>query len=346
MDRRDITACISIRASTNENPFSIGALTEAGVTEESVAKMLVMTHKGWVAETDGQVVGFGMGNRSNGEFWVVAVLPKYVGRGIGKRLTELVQEWLFSVGCSELWLWTSPDRSTRAYGLYRKLGWEDCGVQQGERIMKLRKHKEGKQVADDVNACPSRAEMNRYLNSCQYIDWATPSVREKALDLANGMSSDKEIAKICFEFVRDEIKHSWDHRLNPVTLKASEVLAHGTGYCYSKSHLLAALLRANGIPAALCYQRLTFEDDQPPFCLHGLNAIHLREYGWYRVDARGNREDVSAEFDPPHEKLAFEIGNEGEKDITGLFSEPLDEVIKLLSSYSDFKAVAANLPDY
>lgn len=26
---------------------------------------------------------------------------------------------------------------------------------------------------------------------------------------------------------------------NPVTCRASEVLVHGTGYCYAKSHLLA-----------------------------------------------------------------------------------------------------------
>jgi ribosomal protein S18 acetylase RimI-like enzyme len=103
LERRDIATCIKIRASTNENRFSIDALTQAGVTEESVAGMLDTTHKGWVGEVDGQVVGFGMGNRSNGEFWVVAVLPEYEGRGIGKKLTELTQEWLFARGCAELW---------------------------------------------------------------------------------------------------------------------------------------------------------------------------------------------------------------------------------------------------
>jgi ribosomal protein S18 acetylase RimI-like enzyme len=139
MERRDIATCIKIRASTNESRFSMDALTKAGINEESLAGMLDTTHRGWVGEVDGQVVGFGMGNRSNGEFWVVAVLPEYEGRGIGKSLTELTQEWLFASGCAELWLWTSPDPSTRAYGLYKKLGWEDCGIQRGQRIMKLRR---------------------------------------------------------------------------------------------------------------------------------------------------------------------------------------------------------------
>jgi len=39
-----------------------------------------------------------------------------------------------------------------------------------------------------------------------------------------------------------------------VTCSASEVLREGTGICFAKSHLLAALLRAVGIPAGLCYQ--------------------------------------------------------------------------------------------
>ena len=84
-----------------------------------------------------------------------------------------------------------------------------------------------------------------------------------------------------------------------VTCRASDVLAARTGFCYAKSHLLAALLRANGIPAALCYQRLSIDGQGPPFCLHGLNAVHLPEHGWYRIDARGNKPGVDAQFTPP-----------------------------------------------
>ena len=187
--------------------------------------------------------------------------------------------------------------------------------------------------------------MNQYLESSDYMDWQTPSVLAKAKELAGNSEDDQIIAKSCFEFVRDQIKHSWDYQLNPVTLKASDVLMHATGYCYSKSHLLAALLRANGIPAALCSQRLTFENDRPPFSLHGLNAVHLQNFGWYRIDARGNKEGVGAEFDPPNEKLAFEIRNDGEEDLDGIFTEPLPEVVEVLKSCRDFREVAENLPD-
>lgn len=109
--------------------------------------------------------------------------------------------------------------------------------------------------------------------------------------------------------------------------------------------MLAALLRANGIPAALCYQRLTFSHDQPPFCLHALNAFYLPEFGWTRVDARGNKEGVFADFDPPREILAFSTNVDGVIDFEGLYSEPLQEVIELLQNHNDYKAVADNLPD-
>lgn len=187
--------------------------------------------------------------------------------------------------------------------------------------------------------------MKQYLAHSEHIDWQHPLVTAKALELANGCSSDEAIAKRCFEFVRDEIKHSWDYRLNPVTCKASDVLIHGTGYCYAKSHLLAALLRANQIPAGLCYQRLTIENDVPPYCLHGVNAVYLKQYGWYRMDARGNKTGVSAEFSPPVEKLAFPIMTVLEKDFPDICAEPLTVVISALTQYQTVEQVFENLPD-
>ena len=186
--------------------------------------------------------------------------------------------------------------------------------------------------------------MQTYLTSSHYIDWQHPDVLAQAQALAAGCTTPEAIAKACFEFVRDHIKHSWDYHLNPVTCKASEVLQHGTGYCYAKSHLLAALLRANGIPAGLCYQRLTITD-APPFCLHGLNALYLPDYGWYRVDARGNKPGVDAEFCPPTEQLAFPLLNPQEQDLPGIFAEPLPVVVQVLEGSATVEAVYANLPD-
>ncbi|MCS0581395.1 transglutaminase family protein [Massilia pinisoli] len=187
--------------------------------------------------------------------------------------------------------------------------------------------------------------MQRYLSASTYIDFDTPDVRAAACRLAEGRASEADVARACFEFVRDEIRHSVDFKLNPVTCKASDVLRHGTGYCYAKSHLLAALLRANGIPAGLCYQRLSVGTEGAPYCLHGLNAVYLKDFGWYRIDARGNKPGIDARFDPPRERLAFPVREREERMLPEIWAEPLPVVVETLARYGTWDQVLANLPD-
>jgi len=187
--------------------------------------------------------------------------------------------------------------------------------------------------------------MDVYLRATEIINCKHSEILILAGQLANDSSDPVEIAKHCFEWVRDEIKHSHDYQLDPVTCRASDVLAARTGYCYAKSHLLAALLRANRIPTGFCYQRLAFDDDGPPYCLHGLNAIFLPEFGWYRVDARGNKQGVNAQFTPPIEQLAFPIQFAGEADLPEIWPDPLPIVVETLKRYQTWEEVLANLPD-
>jgi transglutaminase-like putative cysteine protease len=186
--------------------------------------------------------------------------------------------------------------------------------------------------------------MDKYLATSEYIDWMCPEILAQARTLSKEASSSIEVAQKCFEFVRDEIKHSWDYKLNPVTCKASDVLKYRTGYCFAKSHLLAALCRANKIPAGLCYQRLAVNDD-PLFCLHGLNAVYLENFGWYRIDARGNKEGVTAIFNPPKEELAFSITKPGEADLPEIWFEPLLAITNVLEQSKNYQEVSDNLPD-
>ena len=188
--------------------------------------------------------------------------------------------------------------------------------------------------------------MKRYLTHSKYINFEDPSILSLAKSLAKNCSNENDIVQKCFEYVRDEIKHSSDFRLNPITCKASDVLLHKTGYCYAKSHLLAALLRANGIPAGLCYQRLSVDNSgDAPYCLHGLNAVYLKAHGWYRIDARGNKDGVNAQFSPPQEQLAFPIRSKNERDLPEIWAEPLDIIIKVLENYETYDQVLDNLPD-
>ncbi len=187
--------------------------------------------------------------------------------------------------------------------------------------------------------------MDKYLTSSTYIDCDNLAIQALAESLSLDDHADEAVAKRCFEWVRDNIKHSSDYKLNPVTCRASDVLQHKTGYCYAKSHLLAALLRANGLPAGLCYQRLSVADKGAPYCLHGLNAVYLKNHGWYRIDARGNKTGVDAQFTPPQEQLAFALNDYCEADLPEIWVEPLPLVVEVLTLYQTYDEVFRNLPD-
>ncbi len=188
-------------------------------------------------------------------------------------------------------------------------------------------------------------DLNDYLVEDNIVDFSSPKVKALAESLSRGAKTDEDIARNCFMYVRDHINHTGDYKDNITTLKASEVLKYSTGWCYSKSILLAALLRANNIPAGFCYQRLSCNEYQEGvYCLHGLNAIYLKEYGWYRVDARGNKEGVDARFTPPLEKLAFEV-QENEFDLEDIYASPIEEVVEALKTYKTYDEMIDNFPD-
>jgi transglutaminase-like putative cysteine protease len=184
-----------------------------------------------------------------------------------------------------------------------------------------------------------------YLRITAIINWGHPDIQAQAQQLAAGEDSPTAIARQCFAWVRDHIRHSGDHHLNPVTCVASDVLAARTGFCYAKSHLLVALCRAHGIPAGLCYQRLQIDVHPATYCLHGLAAVFLPEHGWYRIDPRGNRAGIDAQFTPPREQLAFEITQPGEVDFHAIYPDPLPQVVAALQTWTTHTALSDNLPD-
>lgn len=187
--------------------------------------------------------------------------------------------------------------------------------------------------------------MKEYLKSTDIINWKHPDIVSKAQELANGKASPSEIAKSCFEWVRDHIQHIDDYNISTVSVTAWQVMTSNSGICYAKSHLLAALLRANSIPAGFCYQRLSRDDNGAPYCLHGLNAVYLSEFGWFRIDARGNKDGVNAQFTPPEEHLAFSVKLEGEIDFPEIFTDPLPIIIESLKKYKAKDELWDNLPD-
>lgn len=124
----DAEACFSVRGRTREYPISREQLAAIGITPASFAAGLESGRvTGRVCEDDAQVVGFCSGDTETGEVLVLAVLPEYEGKGIGRRLLAEVVGELRAHGHRRLWLGASPDPATRAHGFYRSLGWKPNG---------------------------------------------------------------------------------------------------------------------------------------------------------------------------------------------------------------------------
>jgi hypothetical protein len=71
----------------------------------------------------------------------------------------------------------------------------------------------------------------------------------------------------------------------------------------------------------------------------------LPEIGWYRVDARVNKEGVNAQFTPPIEKLAYKTQLPEEADFQLIFAAPLQIVIEALQAQTTWDDMLHNLPD-
>ncbi len=136
IEPKDLPEIIEVRAATRENALSREALRQLGITEESTAELLRTSHRGWLCEEEGRIVGFAIGDGKTGELWVIAVLPEFEGRGVGMRLLDSVEGWLWSLGWQSIWLWTSPDRQKRAFTFYLKHGWVVSELRDGRLFMK------------------------------------------------------------------------------------------------------------------------------------------------------------------------------------------------------------------
>ena len=177
--------------------------------------------------------------------------------------------------------------------------------------------------------------LDKYLLSTHFINSDNAMVSALAAKICDGAQNEIDKAERLYIYVSDQIKHTFDIQAVEVSRTAIDVLKYGHGLCYAQAHLLAALLRASGIPAGICYQKLIFSEEQPKAVLHAVNTLYLSSLGkWIRVDARGNKVavdfegnkagmnsrgnkkgvhakgnkiDVDAQFSIDEEKLAFPV---------------------------------------
>ena len=135
----DTGDCIALRGMTRENPITAHRLASYGITAESAAKQIEEGHiVGYVCVDANRIVGYCYGRRT-GEIEVLALLPDYEGRGIGKTLLSHVVVHLRSFGIQRLYLGCSKNPLHRSYGFYRHLGWRSTGTldTHGDEVLEL-----------------------------------------------------------------------------------------------------------------------------------------------------------------------------------------------------------------
>ena len=190
-------------------------------------------------------------------------------------------------------------------------------------------------------------DINEYLKYDEVIDFDKPEIKALADTLFDEVSSETDYVRHAFEYVRDTYPHSADINADEIAVSASDVLKIGHGICHAKSHLLAALLRCKGVPAGLCYQKLILDDEtNPVYICHGLIGVYLNEFNkWIRLDPRGNRSDVDAQFSIDEEKLAFPVRvDKGEEDDLTVYPDPKAFVIKSMRESKTRTELWINLP--
>jgi len=215
-------------------------------------------------------------------------------------------------------------------------------------------------------------EREPYLRYTEVVNFEHPEVSKRARLLRESCHSTLALAQKTFTYVRDNIHHSSDlaakhmtqgaaytlsdemaARLpaefvaKPMPCTASEVLLAGEGICLTKAHLLAALLRHNGIPAGFCYQRLRLYDQMDaPLIFHGFNALFLPQLGrWLRVDARGNKPGVDAQFSLETERLAFKVSPSlAEEDFGIVYADPPAGILRAFKTWPTYGQFWRHLP--
>lgn len=229
------------------------------------------------------------------------------------------------------------------------------------------------------NTLQQKDNIENYLVNDLFMDFESKEVCNLAQKLELTVSDEITSVKTAYEYVRDNIPHTFDVNAQGVACSASDVIKLGHGICHAKAHLLAALLRYAGIPAGLCYQRLCLEvpfdgrhsnttytseraavySDEPPYAcgagqrstrltLHAVNAAFLKSLGkWIRMDVRSNTNNINAQFSPEQEQLAFTVHPQyAEEDGLVIYSKTPACVAHALTSSETLQQLVENLPSY
>lgn len=133
----DVEAIFHVRTSVRENALTWDELAALGITPASIHAAITETPCAWVAERDGEVLGFAMADLPEACLFAVFVLPEHEGQGVGRQLIQAGEAALF---LHHPVIWLETDAASKAAAVYRHLGWTHaCDAGDGDvRLQKLR----------------------------------------------------------------------------------------------------------------------------------------------------------------------------------------------------------------
>jgi GNAT superfamily N-acetyltransferase len=122
----DVPAMHRIRLAVRENRLA------SGLGPADYTPFLEVTGRGWTASIGDRIVGFAIADREHANVWALFVDPDHERRGAGRRLHDVMVDWLFASGADPIWLTTAP--GSRAERFYRAAGWIAAGSEPNGEI--------------------------------------------------------------------------------------------------------------------------------------------------------------------------------------------------------------------
>ncbi len=185
------------------------------------------------------------------------------------------------------------------------------------------------------------------LAATDVIDSGHPLIVARAASVSG---TPMEKAQALFAMVRDGVRYDFTPKLESRdSWRASNTLERGKGFCQQKAVLLAALLRAAGIPSAICFQHIRdhklldtrFAALLPDgiIAFHGLAAVWSGAQ-WLRIDPSldgglvGIRRYRLTEFDGVNEALLHP---------TDLDSQPHFDFLGHFGPFADLPAIVTDV---
>ena len=189
--------------------------------------------------------------------------------------------------------------------------------------------------------------MQKFLEATKYVDYHEEVIQQMVRKLFSDGMSDLEKTRAAYEFVRDEIPHSFDCNATIIVAKASDVLRYQNGICDAKANLLAALLRSQNIPTGFCYEHITLvADDSLGYCVHAYNAAYL-DGRWIKLDARGNKEGINSQFSMGEPMLSYPPRAEyDEYFFRWIYANPHQKTMDMLEAADSIQYIMDHIPEY